>query len=318
VKPILIYYDILNYLPENIRLLESYFQLIQIPDPSCDKAEILQKADAIIVPLGYFFGKKKIDTSSYLKVIGSNTTGHPHIDVQYAHKMGIKVVTLKGHHEILDRITSTAELAWGLIIAVTRNICPAYRSVLNGHWERWPFGGRMMLSNMSLGVVGYGRLGKKVAEYGVCFGMKVNYYDPYVKKTDASTEKKETLEELVSVSDVVSVHVPHELTTENLFNENVFGCFKERSYFVNTSRGEIVDHNALLDALRRGKLSGAALDVLEDEFNPGFQKHLNTNHLVQYALNHDNLIITPHIGGSTIDAWRMTQEFTIKKMIEAL
>jgi D-3-phosphoglycerate dehydrogenase len=173
-----------------------------------------------------------------------------------------------------------------------------------------------MLSRMSLGVVGYGRLGKMVARYGLCFGMKVLYYDPYVDEHDLGIQRVHSLEELVAKSDVTTVHIPHDPETETLFDQNIFSRFKRGSYFVNTSRGEIVDHTALLEALKKGTLAGAALDVFEGEFVPEFQ--IENHPLWKYATKEHTLLITPHIGGSTVDAWSLTEEFTILKIIEAL
>ena len=175
-----------------------------------------------------------------------------------------------------------------------------------------------MLSQMSLGVVGYGRLGKKVASYGQCFGMKVGCFDPYVSNVPTTIQRHNTLASLVSASDVISVHVPHEPETENMFNSSVFENFKPGSFFINTSRGELVDHQALRDVLEKKLIAGAAVDVLENEFEHDFQQRVSEQPLVQYAATHPNLIITPHIGGSTYDAWHLTQEHTIKMIIGAL
>jgi D-3-phosphoglycerate dehydrogenase / 2-oxoglutarate reductase len=318
VKPKLIYYEILNYTPENLKLLHDNFMVVSLQDPSKDTPILLKGADVILAPLGYFVGKEKIDQASRLKVIGSNTTGHPHIDVAYAASKGVTVVTLKDQHDFLNTITPTAEFTWGLVIALTRNIFPAFTTVLKGKWARWPFGGKSMLSRLSLGVVGYGRLGRMVASYGVCFGMDVCYFDPYVTESPDNVRQVETLELLVETSDIVTVHVHHEPKTENLFNKEIFSRFKKGAYFINTSRAEIVDSMAMLKALKSGRLSGAAIDVLEGEFEPGFGGRVAENPLVKYSTKHNNLIITPHIGGSTSDAWSMTQEYTILRIIESL
>lgn len=317
-KPCLLYYEILKYQPENIRLIEKNFEILRLSDPREDTPHVLAKAEVVLAPLGYYLGREKIDSAPRLRVIGSNTTGHPHIDVTYARKKGIRVVTLKGHEAFLNTITPTAELTWGLIIALTRNMLPAAASVLSGNWDRRPFGGPAMLSRMSLGIAGLGRLGKMVARYGHCFGMKVRYYDPYVKKKIPKIERVGTLEELVGSSDIVTIHIPHEPQTENLFNHKLLSKFKKGAFLVNTSRGELIDHSALLECLQNGTLAGAALDVLEGEFAPTFASNVQQHPLVQYAKSHSNLILTPHIGGSTRDAWRETEAYTIRKIIEAL
>ncbi len=318
MKPTLIYYHILNYTQENRSLLNKHFNVTTLEDPSALTPQLLKQADVILAPLGYHCGQPIIDLASKLKIIGSNTTGHPHIDVDYAASKGIKVITLKNQHEFLDKITPTAELAWGLIIAITRNIIPGFQSVISGQWSRWPFGGKHMLSQMSLGIVGYGRLGKKVASYGLCFGMQVGCFDPFISSVPSTIKQYGTLPSLVSSSDIISVHVPHEPDTENMFNASIFEKFKPGSFFINTSRGELVDHQALLNALEKETLAGAATDVLENEFEPNFEKHVCDQPLIKYASNHSNLIITPHIGGSTYDAWHLTQEHTIHLILEAL
>ena len=308
----------LNYQPENLKLLNENFDVITLPTPAHDKPQILNQADVIFAPLSYYCGKDKIDQSPKLKVIASNTTGYPHIDVKYAAQKSIQVITLKGHDEFLKTITSTAELTWGLIVAISRNMFPAYQSVLDGKWNRRPFGGKSMLSRMSLGVVGYGRLGKMVASYGLCFGMTVRYYDPYVSDYEPCIERVNFLLELVRMSDIVTIHIPHEPETENLFNKKILTHFKKGAYLINTSRGELIDHDALLKCLKDGILAGAALDVLDGEYKDGLKDNIKDHLAWKYAQEHNNLILTPHIGGSTIDAWKMTEEYTIKLIINVL
>lgn len=315
-KPTLIYYSILKYQPDNLKLLHEYFNIIELPDPDHDKPNILGKADVIIAPLGYSCDKKKIESASNLKIIGSNTTGHPHIDIDYASEKHIKVITLKEYSEFLESITPTAELSWGLIIALTRKIIPAANSVLNGRWNRRPYGGKAMLSRMKLGIAGCGRLGTMVGRYAQSFRMKIRYYDPFVNVVENEWERVSSLEKLVALSDIITIHIPHEPETENLFNREIFSQFKRGSYLINTSRAELVDQGALLENLKSGTLAGAGLDVIENEFKPGF--NIKNNPLWIYAKKHENLILTPHIGGSTIDAWKLTEEFMVKLVIKAM
>ncbi|UCC94917.1 MAG: hypothetical protein JSW40_08925 [Candidatus Omnitrophota bacterium] len=317
-KPTLLYYTILQYQLENLELLHSKFNVIELSSPDQDTPQALAQADVILVPLGYYLNPEKIDKAKKLKIIASNTTGHPHIDVDYARSKGIEVVTLKDHRDFLSTITPTAELTWALIIMLTRNTLSAYKDVLKGNWNRRPFGGTKMLSRMSLGIAGLGRLGSMVASYGKSFGMKVKFYDPHVTRDDPEIEQVESLEELVSVSDIVSIHIPHQPDTDNLFNRELFKHFKKGAYFINTSRGELLNHEALLEALENKTLAGAAIDVFENEFSSGFQENFRNHPLLRYAQNHDNLIVTPHIGGSTIDAWKATEEFIIRKIIDVL
>jgi len=314
----LLYYEILCYQPENIDRLCQYFDVRIIPTPDDDTPNHLKDINVVVAPLGFYWGREKIQASPALKVIASNTTGTPHIDVEYAEQRGIKVVSLKGQAEFLIHITPTAELTWALILGVVRRVPWAYLNVCEGKWDRRAFGAKAMLSRMVLGVVGLGRLGKMVARQALSFGMSVRYYDPSEQIREGRLEKAASLEELVAQSDIVTVHIPLERQNERLFDGHVFSRFKDGAYFINTSRGEIVDSQALLNALKNRKLAGAALDVLDGEFNRDFRDRATEHPLVEYASSHENLLITPHIGGSTVDAWRMTEQFTIDLVLKTL
>jgi len=291
--------------------------VIVLPDPGHDTPEVLARAEACLAPLGHPFGREKIEACPRLKVIGSNTTGEPHIDRPFAESRGVRVVSLMNDQEFLATITPTAEHAWGLLLAVTRRLPWAFNAVLAGSWRRWDFGGRRMLSALDLGVVGLGRLGRLVAGYGTAFGMTVRYFDPYVPDPGRDDwHRAARLEELVETSDVVSLHVPLNDETTGLVDRALLDRFKPGACLINTARAEVVDQAALLGALRSGRLAGAGLDVLEGEFAPGFSPAGHP--LVEYARTHDNLIITPHIGGSTVDAWARTEARTIERMIAAL
>jgi D-3-phosphoglycerate dehydrogenase len=254
-----------------------------------------------------------------LKIIGSSTLSIPHIDVNYAESKGIKVCFLDNEQKrFLESITPTAELAWGLIIAITRKIPAATRAACVGEWNGKLFGRSTphMLSNMSLGIVGLGRLGSLVASYGNAFGMEVNYYSPVSR--DSRYTRCTSLKELAECSDIVSIHAQHKPETEGLINNEFMVAMKPGSFIINTSRGELIDESALLNSLESGHLGGASLDVLAGEYKQGFKSKLNDNPLVKYARTHDNLILTPHYGGATVDAWIKTEEKTIELILELL
>lgn len=313
-----LYFDILNYHKDNLDLIKKHFKVLSYPNPSHVPSEVLSGISIVFAPLGYYFGREFIDSAPSLQVIATNTTGTPHIDTAYAKKRKIKVISLAGQTKFLCTITPTAELTFGLIIALTRKVPWAFDSVKNGCWSRWDFGSPAMLSSMSLGIVGLGRLGKMIAKYALCFGMKVSYYDPYAKKSASKKIKKiSSLEKLVSSNDIITAHIPMNEKNKNFFNHDIFSKFKKNSYFINTSRGEIVDSNALIKFLKNGHIAGAALDVLDGEFIPDFSQKVSSHPLVKYTKNNNNLILTPHIGGSTFDAWFLTQKFTIEMALKA-
>jgi D-3-phosphoglycerate dehydrogenase len=318
LKPIALYYRMLQFQQENLEKLRREFELFELDTPAQDTPTLLAQVDVLFAPLGYMVDQAKINACPKLRVIVSNTTGHPHIDVDYARSKDIYVACLKFAQDFLRKITPTAELTWGLIIALSRNILPAHRAALAGQWNRRPFGAPAMLSSMRLGIVGHGRLGGMVARYGRSFGMEVVYYDPHVLHSDEGATKLTTLEELVECSDIVTLHVPHERETEGMLSRSVFARFRRGAYFINTARGELVDWDALLGCLQSGHIAGAALDVFDGEFVPGFVERFPNHPVLRYAREHDNLILTPHIGGSTIDAWRLTEAHAINMALDHL
>ena len=314
----LLYYDILQYQDATLKLIEKNFDVKNLPDPNHDTDEVLKSVEVAMAPLGFSFNREKIDRCTNLKIIASSTLSVPHIDIEYAHSKGIRVCYLGSEKDFLETITPTAELAWGLVIAVTRKIPWAHRAVCSGEWNGRSFGRQTprMLSAMTLGIVGLGRLGSLVASYGKAFGMKVYYYSP--SSRNSAYERCQTLEELARCSDIVSVHAQHKPETEGLINNKFMVAMKPGSFIINTSRGELIDESALLNSLESGHLGGASLDVLAGEYKQGFKSKLNDNPLVKYARTHDNLILTPHYGGATVDAWIKTESKTIDLILEAV
>lgn len=317
-KPKLLYYDVLQYQDSTLEKMHHVFHVISLPDPINNTEAILREISAIIIPRGFYFDKIKIDNCPNLQVIGSSTLSIPNIDSEYAISKGIKICYLGNQERFLRTITPTVDITWGLILALTRKVPWAHKSVCRGEWEGRSFGRTTpkMLSSMTLGIVGLGRLGSLVASCGKGFGMKAYYYSP--SSRNATYERCINLLELATYSDIVSIHAHHTPETERLINVEFFQAMRPGSFIVNTSRGELIDEIALLDALKSGHLGGAALDVLSGELEIDFCDKLKDNPLVSYAKSHDNLIITPHYGGATVDARLKTETKTIDLISEAL
>lgn len=279
-------------------------------EKNMDRSELLQRIhefDTLIVRLRHQVDAELMNAAPALKFIVSATTGLDHIDMEYAARKNISVLSLRGETEFLRTIPATAELTWGLLLALTRNIPSAHASVLNGAWQRDRFKGHE-LAGLRLGIVGLGRIGEKVAGYGLAFGMKVKAYDPYRTDAFSSVEMKTSLAELLGESDVLSIHVPLIQETVNLIGAKELNMLQRGSWLVNTARGAIVNEPALLDALKSGHLAGAALDVLSGE-------RTNENSpLIEYACTHSNLLLTPHIGGATCESMHSTEVFMANKL----
>lgn len=269
-------------------------------------------ADVLVIRLGHKIDREVLGAAKNLKIIACPTTGLDHIDLEAAKEKGVVVVSLKGETEFLNTVTATAELSWGLLLSLVRNIPAAFESVKSGLWDRDSFKGAELRSK-TLGVIGCGRLGKMCVQYGNAFFMNVLAHDPHINQSEIEKIGVEsaTMEELLRASDFVSVHVPLNESTENLIGKKEFGRMKDGAYIINTSRGKIIDEAALLAALQSGRLAGAAIDVMAEEDAGG--QFLKNNPLLEYAKTHRNLIIVPHIGGATHDSMRKTEDFIAEK-----
>lgn len=314
-----IYFHVLNYTQENLERLRASCDCIFLDTPTSlleIPVEQLAEVELLFAPLGWRYDAQLFSKLPRLRAVATNTTGVPHIDLDDAKLHNVRVFSLKDEISFLETITPTAEMTVGLIILLSRNILPASKAVLHGQWQRWDHGGEKMLSRMSIGIVGLGRLGKLVARYAQALGMKVSYFDPYVSLLEENTYcKRDSLQALVMDVDVVSVHVHANKETFHMFDEEVFSHFKKGALFINTARGELVDSQALLSVLENRILAGAAVDVLDGEFKESFQDTMLENPLIQYSQKNHNLIITPHIGGSTKDAWHLTQAHVINQAL---
>lgn len=265
--------------------------------------------DVLVIRLAHRIDSEVIVRANRMKAIVTTTTGLDHIDLEAARKRRIAVLSLRGEREFLDTVTATAEHTWGLLLALIRRIPAAHASAVAGQWERDQFRGRE-LKGRTLGVVGYGRLGRMVARYGLAFGMQVLAYD----RSDLNTEVGVTwvpLEHLLETADCVTLHLPLNETTRCMFGRAEFARMRHGVWFLNTSRGGLIDDEALLAALETGRLGGAALDVLNGE--PDLAG-ATTRSLLDYASRHDNLIITPHIGGATTESMESTEIFMAQKL----
>ncbi len=284
--------------------------------------EDLKKAigdyDGLIVRLRHKIDQDILAYASNLKVIVSATTGLNHIDCEAAGKRGVEVLSLRGETDFLKTITATAEHTMGLILGLVRHIGASHNSVTQNHWDRNQFKGRD-LAGKTLGIIGYGRLGQLVACYAHAFGMKVLACD--IRNFESEEHIRFVdMDEVLEKSDIITLHVFYADETHHLIDASCFKKMKAGSLFINTSRGEIVDEKALLKALQNKSLAGAALDVLSDE-NSGTSDWMTDNPLIEYARAHNNLIITPHIGGATYDSMEKTEIFMAEKLknfIEAI
>lgn len=307
MKPTALYFRILKYQSANRELLERHFRVLELEHPGENTDEILAQVELLFAPLGFNVDAAYMDRCPRLKAIASNTTGVPHIDLEQAARRDIAVCALHNEQAFLDTITPTAEHSIGLMLAAARRLPAAHAAAAAGRWDRRPWGAPRMMSRLRLGIVGYGRLGRKVAAVGQAMGMKTAWYDPRVPGGVAD------LVELARQSDVLSLHAVANASTRGIVNRQVLSSLPEGAIVVNTARGELLDTEALLDLLESGHLWAAALDTIDGEYRLDFSETFAESRIARYARSHDNLILTPHIGGSTVDAWTETERRVIAK-----
>ncbi len=275
--------------------------------------EKIVDVDIAVIGLGLTFDKEVLALANNLKVIATATTGLDHIDCEYAEEKGIQVLSLRDETSFLNTITGTAELTFGLMIDLMRGISSSFESVKEYHWDREQFRG-FEAKGKNLGIVGFGRLGKMMAQYGKAFGMNVLVSDPNIDLSESEQARVSVVsfDDLVEKSDVISIHVHFNEDTKDMFHSDVFKKMKRSAYIINTSRGKIVNESDLLFALQEKEIAGYGSDVLADEleFSSGFSNHP----LVEYAKINTNCIILPHIGGMTEESRAATDIFIAKKL----
>jgi len=225
------------------------------------------------------FPKARLERLPKLRLLITTGMANAAIDLSAAKQLGVVVSGTTGGSD------ATAELTWGLVLALTRHICDEDRNVRDGRWQR-TIGPE--LAGRTLALVGLGRLGSKVAAYGAAFSMEVIAWSENLDATQARSLGVEPVgkDELLARADILSIHTRLSERTRGLIGLNELELMKPSAYLVNTSRGPIVDETALLDALRAGRIAGAALDVFEREPLP-------VDHPLQSA---PNTVLTPHIG----------------------
>ncbi len=244
--------------------------------------------DALIVRSETQVTKKIIDATRNMKIIGRAGVGVDNIDVSAATKKGIIVVNSPDGNTV-----ATAEHTLAMILAVSRNIPFAHNSLQSGHWDRPAFIGTELMGK-TLGIIGLGKIGRRVAMLAQAIGMKVIAYDLFMDKglEEQNGVKLFSLKKVLSQSDFLTLHIPKTKDTEGLFNKEIFDRMKDGVFFINCSRGGIVIEKDLKEAVISGKVKAAAVDVFVEE--PADK----SNPLIGVP----NIITTPHLGAATKEA----------------
>ena len=309
-----------DYFSKNLENFEIEFLKGSIqdnPDFSDKQTEI------VCVFVKSYIGAEEMDKFPNLKFIATRSTGFDHIDLEEAKKRNIIVSNVPAYGE-----NTVAEFTIALLLTLSRKIYTAYNNIL----ERGDFSQKELkgfdLKGKTIGIVGAGKIGKHVIRMAKGFDMNVVVFDVH---RDENFEKQAgfkyvDFDEILKISDIISLHVPLNPHTQHLINKENISLIKKGAYLINTSRGEVVETVALVEALEKGILAGAGLDVLEEEGYMSeetellFDEHPNPESLKtllanQYLIDHPQVIITPHNAFNTQEAIERIFAATIKNII---
>ncbi|HYA09109.1 MAG TPA: phosphoglycerate dehydrogenase, partial [Gaiellaceae bacterium] len=268
-----------------IELLRERFEVDV--DANGELAEKIGDYDGIVIRSATKLTADVLERAARLKVIGRAGVGVDNVDVEAATRRGIVVANAPE-----STVTSAAEHTIGLLVALARNIPQAHAALKQGRWERSAWGG-IELEGKTLGVLGFGRIGQQVARRALGLGMRVTAYDPFVAKErfrELGVERAESADDVLGAAEFLTLHLPLTPETRGFLGRDAIGKLPDGARVVNAARGELVDEDALGDALRSGKLAAAALDVFSEEPYSG--------PLIEF----DNVVVTPHLAASTEEA----------------
>lgn len=279
---------------------------VEVTSEHLEKEELLKimpEIEVLIVRSATKVTADIIEAGTKLKIIGRAGTGLDNIDVKAAEGKGIKVINTPGANSI-----SVAELTIGLMIACSRHIARGTIDLKNGKWTKKELEGHELFGR-TVGIIGFGNIGREVAKRLLAFNMNILAYDPFVKETDMNV-KMVDLDTLYKESDYVTIHVPLTPETKYLINKETISKMKDGVIIINAARGGIIDEAALYEALVNGKVYAAGLDVFEVE--------PPTDELRQKLLALPNVVATPHIGASTFEAQERVGMLLVERLIKEI
>lgn len=294
-----------NVHPDAFDNLKSDGFTVELIKTSLSEEELIEKIKGVHV-IGIRsktqITQKVLDAADKLMVIGAFCIGTTQIDLQAAKERGVVVFNAP-----YSNTRSVVELAIGEIVMLARSIFPRSTEIHNGQWNKTASGSREVRGK-NLGIIGYGNIGKQLSVLAESIGLHVYFYDVNEQLALGNATKCSSIEEVLKVSDFVSLHVDDNKTNTNLFNAERFSQMKKGSVFINLARGFVVDIPALVDALKSGHLKGAAVDVFPEEPAANGEFYTELKGL-------ENVILTPHIGGSTMEAQRDIADFVPNKIM---
>lgn len=295
-----------NIHPHAVELLQQEGYTVEVAKGSLTEDELCDKIKDIAV-LGIrsktSVSKKVLDNATRLLSIGAFCIGTNQIELDYATEKGICVFNAP-----YSNTRSVVELVIGEIIMLLRNIVSKNNQLHAGHWDK-SAANSFELRGKKLGIIGYGNIGSQLSVLAENLGMQVYYYDLIEKLQLGNAKKCDSLDELLAVADIITLHVDGRSDNANLIGAAEFALMQNKVIFLNLSRGHIVDINALVKNLKNGKILGAAIDVFP------YEPKNNQEEFINELRGFDNVILTPHIGGSTEEAQLNIGDFVAKRII---
>ena len=272
--------------------------------------ELIPDYDAYLATLRIRVDREVVDRAGRLRLVATPSTGTDHLDLPLLEARGIVVLSNAHDREFLDQLTTTAELAFGLVLTCARHLPLCFEAARQGRWERNGLAGHQ-LRGKTLGIVGVGRLGRMMARYGQAFWMRVLGCDPAAGDLPAGVERAD-LGKLLRKSDFVTLHVHLTDQTRHLLGARELAMMKPGSCLINTSRGGLIDEAALIREMESQRIASAGLDVIDGEWLENKFDHP----LIAYSRKNPQLYITPHVGGTSPEAVRLSVRHTFQKIVD--
>lgn len=275
-----------------------------------DVRDALQNFDGLIVRSKMQITADTVGQAAKLKFVARAGAGVDNIDAAALQERGITLISAnEGNSQ------AVGEHALGMLLGLMRNIVRGDRQVRDKVWWREANRGEE-ISGKTVGIIGYGNMGRSFARILSGFGCRILAYDRYAPEKINAPAVQVTLEELQAEADIVSLHIPYEADNYHFADNTFFSAFKKRIWFVNTSRGEVVNQAALVQNLKENKLKGAALDVLENEKLTTLTETQAEN--FRYLAAADNVVLTPHIAGWTHESYEKINQVLVEKIAKLL